>query len=151
MIFVYQSRGFTLVELLVVISVMSFLASIVLTSVGAARGKGADATIKQTMNSMRAQASITYNNIGNFNAVCGTNGVTQDSLIAQAIAQVTTLNAVGTCSGGATDWAFAAPLKGGGYWCVDSTNAGRNKTAGGVLYNALSGTAPAALSGTACN
>ena len=56
-----QSKGFTLVELLVVMSIMT-LASIVITSVGAAR---AGACSLQTSDEhMRGQASLVYNDTG---------------------------------------------------------------------------------------
>ncbi|MEK9131395.1 MAG: type II secretion system protein [Patescibacteria group bacterium] len=151
-----QSKGFTLVELLVVMSIMTFLASIVITSVGAARAKGADSTIKQAMNNMRGQASLIYNDTGSFSGVCNNS----DPTLASAISQVNTLSgATGQCNAVSTEWAFASALKGGGYWCVDSTNVGRSKNALGVSYTAVippdTGTtqapALASVTATACN
>ena len=53
-------NGFTLIELLVVIAIVGLLTSIALASLNTARNKAADATIKQNLAQIRAQAQIVY-------------------------------------------------------------------------------------------
>lgn len=148
MIFVPQSKGFTLVELLVVLSIMSFLASIVITSVTGARSKGVDSSIKQTMNNMRAQAQLFYEsqNPFTYTGVCTNTGGVSDM-----ISEVNRLSGNATpasCDATAgTVWAAASYLKGGGVWCVDGSGVGRSKDAGGTAYATPAG----AITSSACN
>ena len=64
------NRGFTLIELLVVIAIIGILASVVLASLNSARDKGADAAIKSTVNNVRAQAALHYEDNRNYDAFC---------------------------------------------------------------------------------
>lgn len=68
-------RGFTLVELLVVISIISLLASIVLTSVNSARAKARDARRLTDMKTMQTALEFYYDQFGQYpdsdNAGCG--------------------------------------------------------------------------------
>lgn len=59
-----KERGFTLIELLVVIAIIGILASVVLASLNNARDKGEDASAKQQVSSMRAEAEISYDDNG---------------------------------------------------------------------------------------
>ena len=115
-------RGFTLIELLVVIAIIGILSSVVLASLNTARNRGADASIKSSLNNARAQAALFYDNTStpSYDNVCttGTNNIS--ALLTAAT------NAGGTsvqCGDTADGWAANAQLKssGAGWYCVDST------------------------------
>ncbi len=111
------NRGFTLIELLVVIAIIGILSSVVLASLNTARNKGADAAVKSNLNNIRAQAELYYDTNGNYTTVC-----TSDTNVAKGVAAAGTAGGgAGVCTNASTAWAASAPLKTGGYWCVDST------------------------------
>jgi prepilin-type N-terminal cleavage/methylation domain-containing protein len=148
----YLQKGFTLIELLVVIAIIGILSSVVLASLNTARGKGSDAAVKSNLANIRSQAEIIYDTDGDYDAVCGANGATQNSTVAlqlnaasQAGAGNTTSDICGMpASGAATGWAATAPLKttnvfnttsATDYWCVDSNGASK------VVDSAIAATA----------
>ncbi len=67
-----MKKGFTLIEILVVISIIGILAVVIIIGTKSARNKALDALIKETMNSPLTTLSIEYyvNPPGNYAAFC---------------------------------------------------------------------------------
>ena len=126
-------KGFTLIELLVVIAIIGILSSVVLASLNTARGRGSDAAIKMDLTNIRSEAELYYEGNGqSYLDLC-----TDDQTITNALngaksnagainANVLIYSTTGaastvTCHASSTAWAIESPLKGGGFFCVDST------------------------------
>ncbi|HVS79556.1 MAG TPA: type II secretion system protein [Candidatus Paceibacterota bacterium] len=147
------SRGFTLIELLVVIAIIGILSAVVLASLNSARAKGADAAVKSDLQSIRNEAEIFYDGVGNntygpalITTICPTTGSTmfvQDATIANAIKQATaatgkTVSDAFCGTDGSNQYVVVVPLKTSGYWCIDSSGQSKSETdeqvAGGSGY-----------------
>ena len=62
----YAKKSFTLIELLVVISIIALFSSVVLAGVSTLRARAQEATIKANLKSLKSQAEIVFNNVGNY-------------------------------------------------------------------------------------
>ncbi|MEN9621939.1 MAG: hypothetical protein RLZZ67_373 [Candidatus Parcubacteria bacterium] len=130
-----KTKGFTLIELLVVIAIIGILSSVVLASLNTARGKGADAAIKSSLNNMRAQAENVYDSASpnSYANVCSDSVILNALAAAKSAAGVTTATADATAVSSATvaachatstvGWAISVPLKTNSslFACVDGT------------------------------
>lgn len=137
-------RAFTLIEILVVISIIGVLSSIVLSELNSARARGVDAVVKSDLNNARAQAELFYdaNGLryatsppGGPNDVCapagsiaGVKGIHSFVLAAANAVGIGTVTEQGAgnsstaiCNANTTAWAAQVPLKTSGFYCVDST------------------------------
>jgi prepilin-type N-terminal cleavage/methylation domain-containing protein len=134
-------KGFTLIELLVVVAIIGILSSVVIASLSDARGKGNAAAIKQNLTGIRTQAEIIYSGAFTFVDVC------DNPIVESARAQAQSLSGGGTatCNDGASGWAVAADLPGGGAFCVDASGRGRAVNAAGTAYGSDTGISPEAL------
>jgi len=141
-----KKGGFTLIELLVVIAIIGILSSVVLVSLGTARGKAKDASVKAQMGNMRAQMELYSSNNGSSGYASGCTaaggvgnliaGVVSVGAVASVAANTTLTTAGGaakvTCHENGTSWAADASLSDGATaWCVDSS--GKSEQASGFL------------------
>lgn len=134
-----RPRGFTLLELLMVITIIGLLASILLVLLNQARLKGRDASIKAHLAQIRTQMEIYYSSNNHYGpgmavAACPTSGSTifyVDTTLRKLLLELTgqlTAGQTATCAAlpaspaNANAWAASAPLQAvAGSWCVDST------------------------------
>jgi|SRR3989344_3738143 len=137
----FSRRAFTLIELLVVIAIVGVLSAIVMTSLGDARTRGADASIKSNLASIRAQAELYYSNNNDYGTQansCTTAGsmfMADPKILEARQAIEAAAGATASCRSGpnpTNSWAISVQLKGGTanayYWCVDSTGIAKART-----------------------
>lgn len=145
-----SKKGFTIIELIVVIAIIAVLAGIVLINVTGYINKGRDAAAQGNLASMLTNGAVFYDANSSF-----TNFITVASPVAAGAAATCTGNAgfVGpcqaitgtsattgyqlsfTCAGtsctvGATGWCAIITLKSGNTYCVDSNGNKLNKSGG---------------------
>lgn len=138
-------RGFTLVELMVVLSIISLMSSIVLASLSTARARAADAAIRTDLNNIRSFSQIYFSNLGQYStagasiglsSTCNsispqtpvtniTNDVAFQEIIDDAVLKNGGLAA--KCVATPTYFVVAVRLKSDATraWCVDSSGGSR--------------------------
>jgi prepilin-type N-terminal cleavage/methylation domain-containing protein len=142
-------KGFTLIELLVVIAIIGILSAVVLASLSTARTKGKDASVQESMSSMRAAAEIVYGGNGNkYGSSANCNGMPFSDTASNMAGLVTSVTAnagaAPACRSVDTAWVVAATLPSSStqQFCVDST--GKAAVFNGTLaasYTYTAGTA----------
>lgn len=147
-----DQRGFSLIELLVVISIIGLLSSIILASLTVARNRGADAAIKSNLANARSEAEIFWNNNNTYevdasNRVCALTGtnVIGDSVqaaesvydgLAGGVSYVDTTASTWSnaqCHESSSAWVAWVPLRASTSgsprgFCVDSTGVAKEST-----------------------
>ncbi len=115
-----KQKGFTIIELIVVIAIIAVLATIVMINVTQYIAKGRDASIKGNMASMQTVAATFYDNNSDYD------GLDSDPSMIAAVAAVNDavkpeVDEVVVINSANTAWCFESALTESGNWCVDST------------------------------
>ena len=71
-----KQKGFTIIELIVVIAIIAVLAAIVLVNVTSYINKGKDAAIKGNLSSAMTNGAVYFDSNGNYTAFCATQTAT---------------------------------------------------------------------------
>jgi len=136
-----MKRGFTLVELLVVVAVIGILASIVLVSVGGGTTRAKDTRIISDLNMIRTAAEVIRVADGNYV------NVVNNSDINTLMADMTAQNATAILrTGNAAGYCVEAKLPGGKWGCVNSGLAAIFDGANSPLCNGTTNSTPNSIS-----
>jgi prepilin-type N-terminal cleavage/methylation domain-containing protein len=128
-----HTHGFTLIELLVVISIIALLSSVVLSTLTAARIKGADSAVKAGLKQLDNQSQVYLDTTGGVtfgtSQVCsGAGTLWADAKVVEILTNIQTNAASAiSCDSTGTKWAVSVPLRSGSTFCADN-NQGFFKT-----------------------
>lgn len=130
--------GFSLIELMIVVAIVAFLAAITMGYLGSARKKGDDTAVKSNLATLRSISELFFLENGNtylpsggssfgpatcpsYN-VSGTNMFSANKPMADSIAEATLRGVDNSCANNSSAWAVAVGLKEnpGTSWCVDT-------------------------------
>ncbi|OGZ18180.1 MAG: hypothetical protein A2V72_01570 [Candidatus Nealsonbacteria bacterium RBG_13_37_56] len=128
--FFESGAGFTLVEILVVVAIISLIASVVLVAMGESRKEGKDAAIKVSLGEIRKASEFLYDLNASYVGVCNTVDNTLSELgdFGRIEDYIESQGGAVTCRENSGAYAVISTLNRGNCWCVDSLGAARKIT-----------------------
>ncbi len=130
-----KQRGFTIIELIVVIAIIAVLAGIVLVNVTQYINKGKDASAKGSMSTLLTNSAVYFDT----NPAGTGSGFLSNPTYATPVFSAlgsTNMGYASASSSSSTDWCAMITLKAGPTFCVDGTGSKIEKT-GGACTNGL--------------
>lgn len=125
-----NGAGFTIIELLAVVTIITFLVAIVLVQTGTAKKEGEDAAVRIALREVRNAAELYYNNSETYEGVCNSDNTTlsDDGDFGRIKDYITKHNGpegIIGCKDNETGYVAISSLNLGNCWCVDSEGTGR--------------------------
>jgi prepilin-type N-terminal cleavage/methylation domain-containing protein len=123
--------GFTIIELLIVITIIGILLSVILPRMNSARDRGIETKIIAELDGYykNGMSEEILNNT--FDIVCGTNGVATSTKLLPLSESLQANSDQFVCNSSAVAFAASAQINATEHWCVDSVGSK------GVVPNAL--------------
>ena len=118
-----KAKGFTVIEIIIVVVIISLMTSIVVAFLGSSRNKGNDIAAKESTVSLRSMSELYYVDSGNsYTGFCADVNTTEAIRFA-----TTTTGLSGDCDVAADgqSWAAEVDLILEGYFCIDTGGGGR--------------------------
>lgn len=120
-------KGFTLIEMLVVIAVIGILSAAVLTALGPSRAKAKDTRIISALQQVRALAEANYQN--DYSWLPSGTIANSDGKLGTSASDISTNGGSLVINKATSSAAYAAysVLASGGYYCLDSAGNAKNE------------------------
>lgn len=118
-----RSGGFTLVELLAVLAIISLLVAVVLVSMGQSKNRARDAVITTSLMEIRNAAEFLYDKLqASYEGVCDSTDTTlsSDGDFGRIKAYIEKQRGFISCKDSETAYAVISTLNAADCWCIDS-------------------------------
>lgn len=150
----FTTRGFTIIEIIVVIAIISVLSSIVMVNVTKYTTTSKDVAVQANMAGLPTSATVFFESHGGYGSFCEGGSPSVDSIFAQISAMAgkeydckqndaTILNAC--CHDEDSEWAACIQLttNSAKAWCIDSSGAKREISNANCRINKINNGCPA--------